>query len=376
MEDKLVTLAILTYSKAQILKNILENEGIESYIHNVNQIQPVVSSGVRVRIKESDLPHALKITESEAWLSEEVTEEKEVELSSRSKILIPVDFSVSSMKACEIGFHLAKVMQQEIVLLHVYFTPLHAAAIAYGDVFNYQVGDDVKQSAMLKNKASADLASFAEQLKSHISTGKYPDVPFTTTLREGIAEEEILRCAKKINPLLIVMGTRGSGQKEIDLIGSVTAEVIDRSQHTTLAIPERTSFEKMHQMKRIGFLTNFDQRDLVAFDSFVRNEMRQFKPAVNFIHIAENEDKWSEVKLAGIKEYFSKQYPDMSATHNVLQNNSTFLNTLEEYVAAYKIDAIVVSSYRRNIFARLFNPSLAKRMVFHADTPIFVISDK
>ena len=54
MEDKLVTLASLTYTKAQILKNVLENEGIETYIHNVNQIQPVVSSGVRLRIKESD----------------------------------------------------------------------------------------------------------------------------------------------------------------------------------------------------------------------------------------------------------------------------------------------------------------------------------
>ena len=61
MEDKLVTLAILTYTKAQILKNVLENEGIETYIHNVNQIQPVVSSGVRLRIKESDLPRALKL---------------------------------------------------------------------------------------------------------------------------------------------------------------------------------------------------------------------------------------------------------------------------------------------------------------------------
>ena len=36
MEEKLVTLAILTYSKAQILKNVLENEGIEACIHNVN----------------------------------------------------------------------------------------------------------------------------------------------------------------------------------------------------------------------------------------------------------------------------------------------------------------------------------------------------
>ena len=43
MEEKLVTFAILTYTKAQILKNVLENEGIETYIHNVNQIQPVVA---------------------------------------------------------------------------------------------------------------------------------------------------------------------------------------------------------------------------------------------------------------------------------------------------------------------------------------------
>ena len=38
MEDKLATLAILTYAKAQILKNVLEAEGIEAYIHNVNLI--------------------------------------------------------------------------------------------------------------------------------------------------------------------------------------------------------------------------------------------------------------------------------------------------------------------------------------------------
>ena len=109
MEDKLVTLAILTYTKAQILKNVLENEGIETYIHNVNQIQPVVSSGVRLRIKESDLPRALKITESSAWLAESIVGEKAPKVEYRTKkVLIPVDFSNYSMKACEFGFNFAK----------------------------------------------------------------------------------------------------------------------------------------------------------------------------------------------------------------------------------------------------------------------------
>ena len=117
MEDKLVTLAILTYTKAQILKNVLENEGIETFIHNVNQLQPVVSSGVRLRIKESDLPHALKITESSAWLSESIVGEKETKKGEKSnKILIPVDFSSYSMKACEFAFTLAKTETAERIL--------------------------------------------------------------------------------------------------------------------------------------------------------------------------------------------------------------------------------------------------------------------
>ena len=108
MEDKLVTLAILTYSKAQILKNVLEGEGIEAYIHNVNLIQPVISSGVRIRIKESDLPRALKIIESSTWLADDVVKEQVPDNHHREKkILVPVDFSGYSQKACEFAFNFA-----------------------------------------------------------------------------------------------------------------------------------------------------------------------------------------------------------------------------------------------------------------------------
>lgn len=65
------------------------------------------------------------------------------------------------------------------------------------------------------------------------------------------------------------MGTRGKNQKDIDLIGSVTAEIIERSHTTVLAIPENTPFNRFNEVKRIAFMTNFDQRDLIAFDSFI-----------------------------------------------------------------------------------------------------------
>ena len=247
MEDKLVTLAILTYTKAQILKNVLENEGIETYIHNVNQIQPVVSSGVRLRIKESDLPRALKITESSTWLSESIVGEKEPKVKDKSnKILIPVDFSNYSMKACEFAFNLAKTENAEVILLHVYFTPIYASSLPYGDVFNYQIGDEESVKTIIQ-KVHSDLNALSEKIKEKVTSGEFPNVKYSCILREGIPEEEILRYAKEQRPMVIIMGTRGKNQKDIDLIGSVTAEVIDRSRTAVLAIPENTPFKQFSE---------------------------------------------------------------------------------------------------------------------------------
>ena len=372
MEDKLVTLAILTYTKAQILKNVLENEGIETYIHNVNQIQPVVSSGVRLRIKESDLPRALKITESSTWLSESIVGEKTPKVDNKSnKILIPVDFSSYSMKACEFGFNLAKTENSEVILLHVYFTPIYASSLPYGDVFNYQIGDEESVKTIIQ-QVHSDLNALSDKIKEKVASGEFPDIKYSCILREGIPEEEILRYAKEQRPKVIIMGTRGKSQKDIDLIGSVTAEIIDRSRTAVLAIPENTPFKEFNEVKRIAFLTNFDQRDLIAFEAFF-NTWKSFHFSVSLIHLAESKDTWNEIKLAGIKDYFQKQYPGLEIHYDVVMNDN-LLKGLDQYIKDNQIDIITLTSYKRKIFARLFNPSIARKMIFHSDTPLLVIN--
>lgn len=62
--DRFITIAIHTYDKAHELKTILECEGLEVVLQNVNLSTPVVSSGIRVRIHESDLPMALRLIEN------------------------------------------------------------------------------------------------------------------------------------------------------------------------------------------------------------------------------------------------------------------------------------------------------------------------
>lgn len=374
MEEKLVTLAILTYSKAEILKGILESEGIEAYIHNVNLIQPVISGGVRVRIKESDLPHALKIVENSKWLEEVVEDqEDEEEAKKMHKVLIPIDFSEYSMKACEFGFDFAAQMKTDVVLLHTYFSPIYVPAIQYDGVgVDVPMEQHVNIKSMIES-VNEELNKFVETLKSKISAGELPDVKFSCILRDGIPEEEILSYSKDYKPILIVMGTRGKGKKELDLIGSVTAEVIERSRSFVYAIPEDTPLKSFKQIKRVAFATSFDQRDLIAFDSLITT-FNSYNFAISFIHLGAHEEKkaWSEIKLAGIKEYFQKQYPQLEISYEVVPEDH-LLTQLDEYMKKENIDVLCITNYKRNVFARLFNPSIARRMLFHATTPILII---
>lgn len=375
MEDKLVTLAILTYSKAQILKTVLENEGIEAYIHNINLIQPVISSGVRVRIKESDLPHALNIIESSSWLSSEVLEGGNREKKEQVPVvLVPIDFSPYSLKACDMGFEIASHLNATVTLLHVYFSPIFIPELHY-DTDSYQI-PPVENVTSIKNTLEKVHNQFSELTKTideKIQIGIYPNIKYNCILREGVPEEEILQQAKSIKPLIIVMGTRGENQENLELIGSVTAEVIERSPCFVYAIPENAQFKKFDNIHKVALFTSFDQRDLIAFDSLITT-FQHHNFEISFIHINSHEEKrqWNEIKLVGIKEYFKKQYPQLEFNYSIIDEEN-LLDNLDKFMKENSIDVMCTTNYRRNVFARLFNPSMAKKMLFHTNTPLLII---
>ena len=369
MNDNLVTLAIHTYQKAQILKTMLESEGIEVYLHNVNLIQPVVSAGVRVRIKESDLPFALKIIENSEFYKDDV-EKKLAEVHSK-EILIPIDFSDYSIHACVIGFNYAKEIAAKVVLLHAYYTPFFPTSISLNETFSSDIMSD-EESILLQSEAEQELNKFSAFVKSKIKQKEWADVPFTTILRNGLAEEEIVSYSKKHKPVLIIMGTRGKNQKDIDLIGSVTAEVLELAKVPLFAVPEKTAITNFSEIERIAFGTSFEQKDLIVIDSLFKM-FQSHNIEYYLFHVTnKQDDAWNEIKLAGIKEYLAKQYPKTVIQYKIIDGND-FIFNLENFIRTNKIDIISLSTHKRNIFTRIFNPSMARKMLFHTDTPLLVL---
>ena len=366
MEEKLITLAIHTFQKAQILKTILESEGIEVYLHNVNLIQPVVSSGVRVRIKESDLPAALNIIESSNIFDEEQLSEVQIP----KTILIPVDFSQYSKQACEIGFNYAAEIGAEVVIMHAYFTPYFPSTIALNDTFTYQTHDEATIDKLTK-KAEKDFSEFIGSIQAEIDSRHWPDIKFSTVLKDGLPEEEITAWSNEHKPLIIIMGTRGKNQKDADLIGSVTAEVIEMAKFPVFAVPENTPFNSFSEVKHIAFGTSFEQKDLIAADALFKM-FSGYNIEYHLFHISSRQDAWHEIKLAGIKDYFQKQYPDIAIRYEVINSNDFVLN-LEKFIRSNSIDVISLATHKQNLLARIINPSMARKMLFHTDTPILVL---
>ena len=361
MENKLVTLAIRTYQQAQVLKDYLEKNGIETVIHNLNLENPEVAVGVRVRIKESDLPRALKVVEEhESDWETQIQDQK-------TQILIPVDLSDLVEYTINFGFHFAKTMNAEVVLLYVYFMPAFTIS-EHKSVSRYSINHSelLRRTTQL---AKADAENLINLISKRIASNQLPDVKFRFELKEGIAEEQIVDYCRKNKPALVVMGTRGKSISP-ELVGSVTAEVMENVLQPVFSVPIECAKKSPDKLKRVAFLTNFDQKDLIAIDKLLEI-CKSDALELYFIHASEKKEVWNEILLSGIKTYFSDHYPNIKTNYDMI--SSTEKNDrISDYLLEKKIDLLAFNSRKRNMFQRLFNPGLTYHLVSHSDTMLFV----
>lgn len=371
-EDRLITVAIHTYDHAVALKNMLEREGVTAVLHNVNLSTPVVSSGVRVRIKESDLPQALRIIEN----SEIFAPKKECAQTSDDAepiILVPVDFSDYSMKATVMAFDVAYRHKARIMLLHSFINPALSKRVQLTDSFSFELAESQEVGNALMRAARITMDLFETQLRQRIKDGEIPPVKFSNLITEGVPEDVINETAKTLSPILIVMGTRGADRKEEELIGSVTAEVLDSCKFPVFSIPENISLERVSDISHLIFFSNLEQEDLLAIEAIYRLFVHT-PLEITIVHVPGKKELSSSDRKAikSLVEYCRNHYP--SFTFN---SDEIALGTLgDDYrriAREHKVNLVALPNKKRNVFFRFFNPSLAHRLLLHTDIPMLVI---
>lgn len=373
--DRLITVAIHTYDKAHELKNILEYEGIKVALQNVNLSSPVVSAGIRVRIHEYDLPLALRVIENiEIFAPMEVKKSPQDE----NEILVPIDFSTSSRQACFMAFHLAAMHKAKIKLLHTYIDPVmtNSSSLQLTDAMTFDSGPEqilqLEGDHELSKICQKQMNDFETLIKDKIKDGIIPPVVFSSEINEGLPEEVVTDYSSTHHPLLIIMGTRGTNKQNRDMLGSVTAEILDSCRSTVFTIPETLRFKRPEEIREVVYFASSRQQDILALDALYRL-LPDHSINVTLAYMPTKKKPICEKSsLNNLLQYCRANYP----AYTFKSISLSYSHEIEDFNGLdreRRVDLIAVPTPHKNIFARLFNPSLAHKLLFHADIPILSI---
>lgn len=363
MEEKLTTLASLPYSKAEILRSLLESEGIDCFLEHVDFLQNAMNTGVSLRIYEKDAPQAFPIMEK--MLGKVIRDPVKRE----NYVLVPIDFSSYSLKAALVGFDIAEKLGSKMVLYHSAMQP-EFLTIPYSDVIVYDSALFL-DFEMTEKETHKKFQDFLNKLTSKIDSQRWEKAKPEYIVKVGEAEEDILSYITIHSPKLIVMGIRGGDSESEDLIGTTTAGVIFNTKVPVLAIPEMTPDNWLMNFRRIAYATVFESNDFIAIDRLIKL-MTPFDTKVVCLHVDQGNNPYlDEAMLEGMKVALSEKYPKSIFECHLMQHKD-LSEAIDHFILENQIDVLALTTHRRNLLTRLFNPSITRKMILHTQTPLLI----
>lgn len=274
-----------------------------------------------------------------------------VKINSVRNILVPTDFSENASNAMFYACWLAKTMSAKLFLFHAYHVPL----IVTSDAAEHNTISEVEKVTKQK---------LAEQKKEILI--KCPGLQVETLSSEGFAVDEIVSSVSEKKIDLIVMGTMGASGFAQMMIGSNTAEVIEKAACPVLALPSEAKFGSM---KKIVFATNYEDNDFQTL--YLLTEMfKPFKPEIIILHVEEDHNPQLESRML---EWFKGQVitniPYDKLSFNLINGHNITLS-LSEFLVENNIDLFAMSTKKRKFFEKLFHKSLTKKFAYHTHIPL------
>ncbi len=270
-------------------------------------------------------------------------------------ILVPFSFSEYSYQAGKVAFNCANRYQCTLLFLHV----------------------TSKENAP---EVTDQINSVKNQYINEIAANNLPDISFEFHLKEGTIEDEIKRYVKKFKPLMVIMGTRDKKQKQNDLIGSITAEVMEQIAVPVLAIPNEIFLKPLHKINEIAIATSLGGHYLQNFDKAMQF-FQNFTGTIHLLHIIEKEEieqkllfENKQQKMDDLLHKAQKAYPKATIQPKFIEAVQSKARELNFYVDQKGIDLVVVKKTNRIwLLNKLLFASTAQNLVFHAETALLVI---
>lgn len=280
------------------------------------------------------------------------------------KIIVPIDFSITSADALRFGCYLADVTGYDLEAIHIY------------DGYDGEEFVVKKGSARVRARVKEMLDKFvrvnADPMTFTGLKGEKGSLPLIKTKEIiGSAINQLVQQSRREDVALIVMGGVGTGlsSRVTPVFGSVARSVAMRSACPVLLIPKIAGVPKIHNA-----VIAFDEADaLVELSKKTEYLRKALSLKMSFTHVCyPNSISEELMELDLLRAMLEKSFPDYDVDFDFLPQGDV-TNTLLDYTLERDIDLMIMGRHPQNFLSRLLIKSEIAGLLNVSGSPILVI---
>lgn len=276
------------------------------------------------------------------------------------KIIVPTDFSNTSLNAYHFALNLANYFDASIHVTHFYSGSFSAQDPAL--VIN--AGKGTYESLM---ERLGDFVAIRNPQKEEAAVVTDVRVEYEAT--SGLTVPSLLALSAASTTQMFVMGTTGEHDLLERLFGSVSTTVAQRAECPVLLIPPGRIFK--------GFRKILIASDYLSADPVVLKQVTDlcqlFNSSIHFVHVRNQKEQgdYQQVVDDVVDNMLKDQTTSVSFQMTTI-NASSVREGLNDYMKKEAIDLCVLASPTRGFWDQLFQRNLTKEMALYAQVPLMV----
>lgn len=270
------------------------------------------------------------------------------------KLIVPVDFSLTSVNAATFAGNLAIFYGAEVWLYHSYEMPVGIGEVAW-PLFNV---------AELQSAAEHEI----EMLKASVQESLRSKVVFNTKTEMVGFVDGLTEFCDKVKPDLVIMGLSGKDALAKLIVGSNTIKVIHELKHPVLVVPPKASFTPV---VKVGFACDYKKIEETTPVALLKKVLKDFDADLYILNVDYNDEHVDDEVMDG-SIIAKRLFADINPVYDSIESESV-AEGLNKYADEKGLDWIVVIPKKHTALQKLFHRSHSKDLLYHTHLPVLCV---
>ena len=272
--------------------------------------------------------------------------------------------------ACKYAIQLAADEQIRLCLFHAYPDQLIVPDSSFPTGVDTDALINTEFINELRDQAVKNMDDLFLEVSEFLKQKAQHNVDLMKEVKGGDPHWEVYHYAENMKPDLVVMGTRGKGEKGF-LEGSMAEHLMNKLKCPVLAVPDTI---KKIKLKNIMYATNFSVNDFKQLESLL-NIIKDQEVHFHIVHFEiKGRVHEHESMMSALKNGLKSTHSERQFTFHFMDLESKS-EALSSFTSEFDINVIGFIAHKTNIFKNLFSSDIHKKDFFKLELPMLALHE-